>query len=155
MEELKLAVKTGKSHKAPGRDGIRFDYFKIMWDVTKIDILRVMNDMFRMSKMTDAQKHGLLVCVPKTPHPCRQHDCRPLTLLNADYKLLTRTITYGLNPSLATILNPSQHCGIRGHTVLDAIATVRDAIAHAEYSKAPLCIVSLDFTAAFDNILHE
>lgn len=68
-EELKLAVKTGKPHKAPGRDGISFDYFKIMWNVTKTDMLRVMNEMFRESRMTDAQKHGLLVCVPKSSHP--------------------------------------------------------------------------------------
>jgi hypothetical protein len=67
-EELKLAVKTGKPHKAPGRDGIIFHYFKIMWDVTKTDLLRVMNEMLRDGKMTDAQKHGLLVCVPKRPH---------------------------------------------------------------------------------------
>jgi len=67
-------------------------------------------------------------------------------------KLLTRIIAYRLNPWLAAILNPSQHYGMRGHTVFDAIATVRDANAHSEYSKAPLCIVSLDFRTAFDNI---
>jgi len=67
-EELKLAVKTGKPHKTPSRDGISFDYFTIMWDVPKTYILRVMNEMFRKCKMTDAQKHEMLVCVPKCPH---------------------------------------------------------------------------------------
>ena len=62
-------------------------------------------------------------------------------LLNADYKMLNRVIAYRLHPRLAKILNPSQHCGMRGHIVYDAIATVRDRIAHAEYSKSPLCIV--------------
>ena len=147
MEKLKLAVKTGKPHKAPSRDRISVDYFKIMWDVTKTDILRVMNEMFMEGKMTDAQKYGRLVCVPKIPHPRGPNDYRLLTLLNADYKLRTRIIANRLHPWLAAILNPSQHCGMQGHTVFEALATLRDAIAHAEYSKTPLSVVPLDFTA--------
>jgi hypothetical protein len=36
---------------------------------------------------------------------------------------------------------------------LDAIAAVREAVAYAETNNA-LCILSLDFEAAFDNISH-
>ena len=39
--------------------------------------------------------------------------------------------------------------------MLDVVATIRDAIAYAQYTKSPLCIVTLDFDAAFDNISHE
>ena len=34
------------------------------------------------------------------------------------------------------------------------MATVRDVIAYAEVTKKPICVVSLDFSAAFDNISH-
>ena len=54
-----------------------------------------------------------------------------------------------------SILNPSQHCGIRGHTIFKAIANIRDTAAYAEYSGSKLCIVSLDFKSAFDNITHS
>jgi hypothetical protein len=155
MGELETAVKMGKSHKAPGCDWINTDYFKIMWDATKSDLLCILNEMFIDGKITDAQKKGLLVCVPKIPNPRGLLDCRPLTLLNADYKLLTRIIANRMQPWLGTTLRPSQYCGMRGRTMLEALATVRDAIANAQYSKAPLCVVTLDFTAAFDNISHE
>ena len=39
--------------------------------------------------------------------------------------------------------------------MLKALAAVRDATAKAQHSKAPLCVVTLDFTAALDNISHE
>ena len=39
--------------------------------------------------------------------------------------------------------------------MLDALTTVRDAIANAQYTKTPLCVVTLDFQAALDKISHE
>jgi hypothetical protein len=69
--------------------------------------------------------------------------------------ILTRVTANRLNPWLDTLLNPSQHCGLRGHTILEAIANIRDAIAYAEYSGSKLCIASLDFKEAFDDISHH
>jgi len=35
------------------------------------------------------------------------------------------------------------------------VATVREAVARAEVTKNPLCIVSIDFSAALDQISHS
>jgi Fe-S cluster assembly ATPase SufC len=43
---------------------------------------------------------------------------------------------------------------VQGKTILNGIATVREAIAYAETTNKALCILSLDFQAAFDNISH-
>lgn len=68
---------------------------------------------------------------------------------------MSRILADRLNPWLTTLLYPSQHCGIRGQTVFEALATVRDAIAYAEYSRSKLCLLSLDFKEAFDYITHS
>jgi len=39
--------------------------------------------------------------------------------------------------------------------LLKAVATIRDVIAYAETSQTPLCVISLDFQAAFDRISHQ
>jgi hypothetical protein len=57
-----------------------------------------------------------------------------------------------LRPCLAELLHPNQHCGKQGNSAFEAVVTVREAVAHAEVTKTPLCIVSIDFSAAFDNI---
>ena len=155
MGELETAVKMGKSNKAPGCDGINTDFFKIMWDEIKSDLLGILNKMYIEGQITDAQKKGLMVCVPKRNDPRGLPDYRPLTLLNADYKLLTRIIANRIQTWLATTLHKSQHCGMTGRTMIDTLATVRDVIANAQYTKTPLCIVTLDFAAAFDNISHD
>ena len=67
---------------------------------------------------------------------------------------MARIIANRLRPWLVDLLQPSQHCGVQGNTVLDAIAAVTEAVAYAETTNNALCILSLDFKAAFDNISH-
>jgi hypothetical protein len=43
MEELLHAVKKGKSHKAPGKDGISQDFFKYTWGIIQHDMLEIVN----------------------------------------------------------------------------------------------------------------
>jgi hypothetical protein len=154
IEELYLAVKSGKPHKAPGGDGICQEFYKVKWETTKNDMLGIMNQMHSDGKIMEQQKHGILVCIPKKPTPIRPDDYRALTLLNADLKLMARIIANRLRPWLTDLLHPSQHCGVQGNTILDAIATVREAVAYAETTNKALCILSLDFKAAFDIISH-
>ena len=53
---------------------------------------------------------------------------------------------------VAELLQTCQHCGVPGNTIFEAAATVREAIAHAELTSTPLCILSLDFQEAFDKV---
>jgi hypothetical protein len=98
IDELSHAVKQGKPHKAPGRDGICLEFYKKTWETTKQDLLDVMNDMYREGQITDRQKYGIIVCIPKQARPMRSEDYRPLTLLITVYKLLTRIIANRLRP---------------------------------------------------------
>jgi len=143
MEEVFEAVKQSKPIKAPGQDGICLEFIKKTWEVTKYDLLDVMNNMCRDGIISDQQTHGILLCLPKKPEPPRIENYRTLTLMNTDYKLFTRIIANRLRPWLANILQPSQHCGLPENTVFNAVVTVQDAVAYAEATGIPLCVLTL------------
>jgi hypothetical protein len=82
-------------------------------------------------------------------------DCRPITLLNTDYKLLTRILARRLRPLMDWHLKDTQYCGVTGNTIFDAVATIRDVAAYAENARRPLYTLTLDFQQAFDSIAHE
>jgi hypothetical protein len=111
--------------------------------------------MFLNDPLSVQQVKGHVVCIPEKPHPVRIEDYRPLTLLNADYIILARIIANRLKPILPEQIHPQQHCGIQGTSVFEAIATIRDVVAHAETTNSPLCVISLDFHSAFDRISHR
>jgi hypothetical protein len=67
---------------------------------------------------------------------------------------MARIIAKRLDPRFPQIIHPGQHCGARGKYILDAPATIRDAIAYAETLNKQVYILSLDFQAAFDNVSH-
>ena len=91
----------------------------------------------------------------KIPRLTQSEDYRPLTLLNADFKLLARIIANRTRPWINDLFHPSQHCGFQDNNILGAISAIRDTIAEAEITHTPVCILSLDFKGAFDNIGHS
>ena len=140
MEELLQAVKKGKPNKASGNDGMSQDFFALTWDLIKHDMLTIINQMYAEGKTTNKQKHGTIVSIPKKPHPLRPDEYRSLTLLNADYKLLTRVLANRLNPWLDPFLTRASTVAYVD-TIFEAIANIRDAIAYAEYSGSKFCVV--------------
>ena len=155
MNELWTAIARGKPHKAPGHDGIGLEFYKGVWEIIKMVLLQIMNRMHNEGMAMERQLQGLKVCKPKHPHPTGFDDYSPLTLMNTDYKIMTRIIATRLKPYLTEILHQNQFCGVQGNTVFETVTAIRDVIAHAEVTKKPLYVVSIDFSAAFDRISHE
>jgi predicted transcriptional regulator len=65
IDKLIIAVHQGKKRKAPGRDGICKEFFQYTWDVTKHDILKILNEMYIGGEVLHSQKTGVLVCITK------------------------------------------------------------------------------------------
>jgi hypothetical protein len=76
IEELLHTIRKGKPNKATGHDGISLDFFKKTLDLTKRNLLTIMNNMYKDREMTENQKHGIIVCIPKTNHPTRIEEYR-------------------------------------------------------------------------------
>jgi len=152
-QDLRMAIFKVKSNKAPGPEGICLEFFKSARNTIKQDLLNIINSMYHDDIRERKQLQGLIVCLPKKSPPRRNEDYRPLTLLNSDYKTLPRIIANRLRSCLPTTIHPSQHCGIKGRSIFDAVSAVTDVIAFAVVTKK--CVVSLDFSAAFDNVSHS
>jgi len=154
-DELHRAIRKGGGRKSPGRDGISNEFFKTNLEGLKEEMLQIFTQMLVEQKLTELQKRGVIVCIPKSDKAVAPVDFRPITLLNSDYKILARIVVGRVRPALVEVLHASQHCGVPGKSIFDAVATVRDAVAYAEMANAPLCVLSLDFKEAFDKISHK
>lgn len=154
-EEVQQAIFGGQRKKAPGGDGVSLEFFQETWDALKEVWQQVFQQMFEDGNMTTRQKQGVIVCVPKTLTPRRPEDYRPITLLNADYKIFARILAERIKPLANEILHRSQYCSRPDVTIHDALDSIRDIIAYTEHRRKPLGILALDFAEAFDRIEHE
>jgi hypothetical protein len=128
---------------------------KKTWETIKDDILQIVNKMYNAELITDQQKYGIIFCISKRPLPTHVEDYRPLTIRNTDFKLVTKITVNLLRPLMEDLLQSSQHCGIMGTSVFEAVAAIRDANAQAEVTRSPLCVLAIDFQGAFDHLSHE
>jgi len=131
-EELQTVVHRGTGNKALGYHGIGMEFFRKNWTIIKYDMLIMFNQMYSTGNKWEQQKHGIVLCVPKTTAPKTPADYRPITWLTTLYKILGRIVASRLRPILAELLHPNQHGGVEGGGIFDTVATVRDAIAYAE-----------------------
>jgi len=78
-----------------------------------------------------------------------------MTLLNSDYKILARILAHLLRPVLEEHLRTSQFCSIPGNSIIEAVSTVREAVAQVERTNSALRVLKSDFQEAFDRLSHQ
>ncbi|XP_062913064.1 uncharacterized protein LOC134351020, partial [Mobula hypostoma] len=79
---------------------------------------------------------------------------RPISLLNVDYKILSKAIANRVRSALGQVIHPDQTCAVPGRKISDSLALLRDTIAYVQDRGVDACLVSLDQEKAFDRISH-
>lgn len=80
------------------------------------------------------------------------NDYCTLTLLNTHYKIYARVLARRLSTILGDIVHPRQYCCARERKIIIAADGIRDVLAYAAQTQRAICILSLDFQTAFDNV---
>ena len=75
---------------------------------------------------------------------------RPISLLNVDYKILTKVLAKRLEKVLPTIINPDQTGYIKGRFIGENIRLIQDIMFFTEHSKKTVIAIFLDFRKALD-----
>ena len=89
--ECASALKAMQNNKSPGSDGITTEFYKLFWSDIKSYYVKSLNYSFENGDMTVMQKQGLISLLPKKNNDLGNlNNWRPLTLLNTDYKIVTK-----------------------------------------------------------------
>jgi hypothetical protein len=153
VQEIQQAVMQGGEKKSPGIDGIPLEFYTTYWAIIKSDPVEIYNRILQTKCIPEQFLEGVICCVPKrtTKAMMLTTDYRPITLLNADYKILARIIAKRLmNYSTIILVHTSQYCGGIERTILDALSGIRDVLGYVESTQQKACLVSLDFSSVFD-----
>ena len=103
--ECASALKAMKNNKSPVSDGITTEFYKKFWSEIKSYYVKSLNYSFEIGDMTVMQKQGLISLLPKKNNDLGNlNNWRPLTLLNTDYKKVTKTISNRIKKYTSNII---------------------------------------------------
>ena len=93
LEECANALKKMEINKTPGTDGLTVEFYRYFWDIVGIYMVESFNYAFETGKLSISQHQGIISLIPKKKKDVEYlKNWRPVSLLNVDYKLATKTI---------------------------------------------------------------
>lgn len=150
-DEVFCAIKNSASKKSPGMDGLPKEFYVDCWNIIKTEITAVINSFLQGSiekKMCD----GMVVLIRKG-NPVHSIDgYRPITLLNFDYKIVSRILKQRLNSLMPILVSSNQKCANPRRNIFEATCSIRDRIVELQHKKRKALLVSFDMEKAFDRV---
>ena len=129
MECLESSMDSGKS---PGADGLPAEFYKIFWKDVAATLIKSQSFAYEMGKLSITQRRGIIKLIPKKDGESYLiKNWRPLTLLNCEYKLASKTIANRLRPFLPNLINSDQPGYIKDRFIGENIRLIESVICHA------------------------
>ena len=114
-KEVLSAIKGLQSGKAPGPDGLSSEFYKEFHDLLIDPLLNMFNDSFKRGILPRSLREAhisLILKKDKIPEDCASY--RPISLLNTDLKLLSKTLATRLEGLLPILIIDDQTGFIKG-----------------------------------------
>ena len=87
------ALKEFAVAKSPGTDGLTTEFLKYFWPELKTLIVGRFNYAFTNGSLSISQRGGIISLIPpKNKDKTILENLRPISLLNVDYKILTKVL---------------------------------------------------------------
>ena len=115
-EECYASLKTFSKGKSPGTDDLTAEFYLSFWELLGQELVDSFNYAFEKGEMSISQKRGIITLIPKKDKNRTLLDnWTPISLLNTDYKVATKSIAARIAkvlPGLIECTKPLDNPGI-------------------------------------------
>ncbi|KAL9976363.1 hypothetical protein ACROYT_G013658 [Oculina patagonica] len=116
-EELKEVVISFSDNKTPGEDGFTKEFYVAFYDLIWRDLLNSFNAAFESGSLSISERRGIITLIPKTDEALSElSNWRPISLLNLDYKILSKALAKRIEKCLPKLINSDQTGFVKGRT---------------------------------------
>ena len=143
-----------KDNRAPGIDGIPVEFYKCFWDSLRVPYINMVNECWELEEMPISMRTAILSLIHKAGRYDKLKNYRPISLLNADYKILAFVFAERLQTVIGCIVKSDQSAYIRGRYIGCSIRNLIDLYDYVENNDMPGALLSIDYEKAFDSVEH-
>lgn len=135
-----------RNHKSPGSDDFQAEFYKYFWKELYEDMTNSFNFAFDTGRLSISQRRGVITLIPKPNiDNTLLNNLRPISLLNIEYKILTKVIAKRLENVLPKIINPDQTGYVKDRYIAENVRLILDVMSYTEEENIPCVALFLDF----------
>ena len=152
-KECTNALKKLNFGKTPGSDGLNIEFYSFFWTEIKNLVLDSLNFALIKGELSIDQKRGVITLTPKKDKDSLElKNWSPISVLNTDYKILTKCLALRLQTVLSFIIHPDQSGYIKNRNIVDNLRLLIDIPTYCKRQKISGILFSIDFEKAFDSL---
>ena len=149
-------LKELKQNKSPGNDGFSSEFYCTFWPDIGDLVKDALNEAYRSGELASSQKQAVITLIAKDgKDPFLLKNYRPISLLNVDYKILTKILAKRIKKVLNEIIMGDQVGYMKGRNIGEAIRIIDDIIYHTSRYNLSGFLLAIDFEKAFDSVSHH
>lgn len=152
LQEIESALRSTDKTKAPGPDRINAGVLTMLWPEIKNDVLKFFKDFHHSGILPKGSNSSFIALIPKRPNASHPSDFRPISLMNALTKLLTKVMATRLKALMPDLVSEHQSAFIKGRQVTDGILITSEIVSMLQQNKLHDIIFKIDFEKAFDRV---
>jgi exonuclease III len=149
-KELEDTIKSRNNNSSPGNDKVNYQIFKKMNPETLTQLISLLNKVLDdPNNIPEEWNVGRIITIPKGGDTLDIKNRRPITLLTADYKILSKILADRLKPRLDNLIDLNQVGFIPNRLGFDNIIILDHLIRENNI------ILNIDIEKAFDSVSHD
>ncbi len=156
-KDIAEAIKLMKNGSSPGNDGLPIEFYKIFWKDIKDALLKSFSYSFKSKQLSFSQQKGIISLLHKGKGLDESDlgNWRPITLSNADYKILAKALSIRLSRTIPNIISNDQKGFIKGRNISEIIREIDDIVEHEKLNESQSILFVIDYTKAFDTVSNS
>ena len=154
-EEIKEALHSMKNNKSPGEDGISKEFFLTFENEIMEELCEMLNNILFKGKMPESLRNAIITLLFKKNDHRMLKNWRPISLLNTDYKILSKILAMRLRKVISSLLPVNKKCGAPKRQMSEILLAVDSICEFSEEENIGGAIICVDQEKAFDRVSHQ
>uniref|UniRef100_A0A673FPW0 Reverse transcriptase domain-containing protein n=1 Tax=Sinocyclocheilus rhinocerous TaxID=307959 RepID=A0A673FPW0_9TELE len=153
IEELIQAATSLQCGKCPGPDGYPVEFYKKFMNKLAPILIEMYNESLKLLKLPQTlNQASISLILKKNKDPLECSSYRPVSLLNVDFKLLSKLLSMRLESMLPSVISPDQTGFIKSRHSFFNIRRLCNVVYNSSSPSTPEAVISLDAEKAFDRV---
>ena len=139
------ALKSMPSNKSPGNDGLSKEFYLCFFDLLGQPLLDCLNFSYEKGELPASQRQAVITLIEKKGKDKRFiKNWRPISLINVDTKVLSKSIAISIKKVIRTVVSNDQTAYVPGRHIGESVRLISDLLEYTDTHDIPGFMITAD-----------